>query len=124
MISLTENVASALTNGNVTAELINNLSANLCVHGPQLEIISKESLDRAFIIFRNASQDDRLKITVRLTLLQLIELRANGWHISNGLNTYYKHRASNVEVSLFEKTKRGLLKIIENYFSSRTKRTF
>lgn len=46
LISLTENVASALTSGNVTADLINNLSANLCVHGPQLEIISKESLDR------------------------------------------------------------------------------
>jgi hypothetical protein len=97
LISLTETVASALQTGNVTAELINKLSANLCIHGPQLELISKDTLDRAFIIFRNASQDDRLKITVRLTLLQLIELRANSWQISDGLNTYYKHKATNVE---------------------------
>ncbi len=99
LISLTESVAAALQTGNVNAELINKLSANLCIHGPQLEVISKDTLDRAFIIFRNASQDDRLKITVRLTLLQLIELRANSWQISDGLNTYYKHKATNVEVS-------------------------
>lgn len=101
LISLTETVASGLTNGSVSMEFFNKMSSSLSIHGPQLEIISKEILDRCFIAFRNASQDDRLKISIRLNLLQLIELRANSWQISDGLNTYYKHKAAtNVEPEL------------------------
>ena len=82
------------TNSNVNA-----LLANLRLHGPQLENVSKDTLDRALVIFRNASQDERLNIMTRLNLLQLIELRAKSWQVSDGANTYYKHKATNVEVS-------------------------
>lgn len=35
-----------------------------------------------------------------MNLLELIELRAKSWQISDGLNTYYKHKASDVQVNL------------------------
>jgi hypothetical protein len=100
LIALIEAVAQSLSQGDVSIDLFNKMFTHLSLHGPQLEIYSKEILDRSFIVFRNASQDDRLKISVRLNLLNLIELRANSWQISDGLNTYYKQKAAtNVEVS-------------------------
>ena len=68
----------------------------------QLETISKDTLDRAFVTFRNASQDERLNIMTRLNLLELIELRAKSWK-DEGINMYYKHKATNVEVIDFFK---------------------
>lgn len=97
LITLTENVAASLANGCNNADGMNALLANLRLHGPQLENISKDTLDRAFVIFRNASQDERLNIMTRLNLLELIELRAKSWQVSDGTNTYYKHKATNVE---------------------------
>ncbi|EAT41878.1 AAEL006510-PA, partial [Aedes aegypti] len=101
LITLTENVAASLANGCNNADGMNALLANLRLHGPQLENISKDTLDRAFVIFRNASQDERLNIMTRLNLLELIELRAKSWQVSDGTNTYYKHKATNVEVPLY-----------------------
>lgn len=95
---MTENVAASLASGCNNADGMNALLANLRLHGPQLENISKDTLDRAFVIFRNASQDERLNIMTRLNLLELIELRAKSWQVSDGTNTYYKHKATNVEV--------------------------
>lgn len=97
LITLTENVAASLDNGCNNADGMNALLANLRLHGPQLELVSKDTLDRAFVIFRNASQDERLNIMTRLNLLELIELRAKSWQVSDGTNTYYKHKATNVE---------------------------
>ncbi|XP_053676814.1 eukaryotic translation initiation factor 4E-binding protein Mextli isoform X4 [Anopheles nili] len=97
LITLTENVAASLVNGCNNADGVNALLANLRLHGPQLENVSKDTLDRALVIFRNASQDERLNIMTRLNLLQLIELRAKSWQVSDGANTYYKHKATNVE---------------------------
>lgn len=98
LISLIENIAQSLTQGDVSVDLFNRMFSSLSLHGTQLEVYSKEILDRCFIIFRNASQDDRLKISIRLNLLNLIELRANSWHLSDGLNSYYKQKAAtNVE---------------------------
>jgi hypothetical protein len=98
---LTESVAQSLAQGDVSLDLFNKMFASLSIHGPQLEIYSKEILDRCFIEFRNASQDDRLKIAIRLNLLNLIELRANSWQLSDGLNTYYKQKAAtNAEVRI------------------------
>uniref|UniRef100_A0AAG5D7X6 K Homology domain-containing protein n=1 Tax=Anopheles atroparvus TaxID=41427 RepID=A0AAG5D7X6_ANOAO len=97
LITLTENVADSLANGCNNADGMNALLANLRLHGPQLENVSKDTLDRAFVIFRNASQDERLNIMTRLNLLELIELRAKSWQVSDGINTYYKHKATNVE---------------------------
>uniref|UniRef100_A0A1B0GJB7 K Homology domain-containing protein n=2 Tax=Lutzomyia longipalpis TaxID=7200 RepID=A0A1B0GJB7_LUTLO len=76
---------------------MNTLLSNLRIYGPQLEALSKDVLDKAFVTFRNASQDGRLNIMTRLNLLELIELRAKSWQISDEVNTYYKHKATNVE---------------------------
>ncbi|XP_058826450.1 eukaryotic translation initiation factor 4E-binding protein Mextli isoform X2 [Topomyia yanbarensis] len=97
LITLTENVAASLNSGCNSADGMNALLANLRLYGPQLENVSKDTLDRAFVIFRNASQDERLNIMTRLNLLELIELRAKSWQVSDGINTYYKHKATNVE---------------------------
>lgn len=110
LIQLTENVASTMAVGTNDAESMSILLHNLRIHGPQLESLSKDTLDRAFVTFRNASQDERLNIMTRLNLLELVELRAKSWLNSDGSQTYYKHKASNVEVSekqatIFGKTK-------------------
>lgn len=60
---------------------------------------SHPSSATAYVKFRNASQDERLSIITRMNLLELIELRAKSWQISDGLNTYYKHKASDVQVN-------------------------
>jgi hypothetical protein len=113
---LTENVATTLQNGCNDAEGMNALLSNLRIHGPQLEMISKDTLDRTFVIFRNASQDERLNIMTRLNLLELIELRAKAWQITEGLNTYYKHKATNVEVSSSNRVAEGK-KMMKDIFS-------
>lgn len=100
LITLTENVATSLSLGQSSADTMSILLANLRSHGPQLEVISKDTLDRAFVAFRNASQDERLSIISRMNLLELIELRAKSWQISDGLNTYYKHKATDIQVNL------------------------
>lgn len=88
-------MAQSLDQGDVSYDLLNKMFINLQMHGPQLEIYSKEILDRAFNVFRNASQDDRLKISIRLNLLNLIELRANSW--INKCADYYKSKANEVD---------------------------
>ncbi|XP_030383022.1 eukaryotic translation initiation factor 4E-binding protein Mextli isoform X2 [Scaptodrosophila lebanonensis] len=99
LIQLIENVALGLQSCNTTAESITLLLHNLRVHGPQLEAVSKDTLDRAFVVFRNASQDERLNIMTRLKLLELIELRAKSWE-DNDTIAYYKakQQVSNVEL--------------------------
>ena len=82
----------SLNQGDVSIELFNKMFQSLVMHGQQLEIYSKEILDRSFNVFRNASQDDRLKISIRLNLLNLIELRANSW-VGNKCADYYKSKA-------------------------------
>ncbi|XP_036226172.2 eukaryotic translation initiation factor 4E-binding protein Mextli isoform X3 [Bactrocera oleae] len=89
LIQLIENVALTLQSGINNTEPMAALVQNLRIHGPQLESVSKDTLDRAFVVFRNASQDERLNIMTRLNLLELIELRAKGWE-DNGFNSYYK----------------------------------
>jgi hypothetical protein len=78
--------------------MFNKMFQSLIMHGQQLEIYSKEILDRCFNVFRNASQDDRLKIAIRLNLLNLIELRANSW-VGSKCADYYKSKAQS-EVTL------------------------
>lgn len=96
-----ENLAKSLQAGINDIESVATIAQNMRVHGPQLETISKDILDRVFVIFRNASQSERLNIMVRLKLLELIELRAKGWK-EDGTSSYYKiKQASNVDVSIF-----------------------
>ncbi|EDV99092.1 eukaryotic translation initiation factor 4E-binding protein Mextli isoform X2 [Drosophila grimshawi] len=91
LIQLIDNVTVGLQSCNTTSESITLLLHNLRVHGPQLEAVSKDTLDRAFVVFRNASQDERLNITTRLKLLELIELRAHSWE-DNDTIAYYKSK--------------------------------
>lgn len=100
LIQLIDNVTVGLQSYNTTPESITLLLHNLRVHGPQLEAVSKDTLDRAFVVFRNASQDERLNILTRLKLLELIELRAKSWENDDTI-AYYKSKqqVSNVEVS-------------------------
>ncbi|KAM7352159.1 eukaryotic translation initiation factor mextil isoform 2-T2 [Cochliomyia hominivorax] len=99
LIQLIENVAISLQSGINNTEPMATLVQNLRIHGPQLESVSKDTLDRAFVVFRNASQDERLNIMTRLNLLELIELRAKGWE-DNGINSYYKTKqATNAELN-------------------------
>lgn len=98
LITLMENIAGNLSAGICNSEGITMLSANLQALGMQLEQVAKDTLDKAFVVFRNASQDERLSIMTRLNLLELIELRAKEWQVSDDINSYYKHKASNVEV--------------------------
>ncbi|XP_068141734.1 eukaryotic translation initiation factor 4E-binding protein Mextli isoform X2 [Drosophila tropicalis] len=99
LIQLIDNVTVGLQSCNTTTESITLLLHNLRVHGPQLEAVSKDTLDRAFVVFRNASQDERLNIMTRLKLLELIELRAKSWE-DNDTIAYYKakQQVSNVEI--------------------------
>lgn len=125
LITLIENVADSVSMGQCNPDSMSMLLANLRIHGPQLEDYSKSTLDQgkycrsklltfysskrihilfcsipfsAYVKFRNASQDERLSIITRMNLLELIELRAKSWQISDGINTYYKHKASDVQV--------------------------
>ncbi|KAH8249404.1 hypothetical protein KR032_009393 [Drosophila birchii] len=99
LIQLIDNVTVGLQSYNTTPESITLLLHNLRVHGPQLEAVSKDTLDRAFVVFRNASQDERLNILTRLKLLELIELRAKSWENDDTI-AYYKSKqqVSNVEL--------------------------
>ncbi|KPU73575.1 uncharacterized protein Dana_GF14414, isoform E [Drosophila ananassae] len=99
LIQLIDNVTVGLQSCNTTPDSITLLLHNLRVHGPQLEALSKDTLDRAFVVFRNASQDERLNITTRLKLLELIELRAKSWEHDDTI-AYYKSKqqVSNVEL--------------------------
>ena len=117
LITLIENVADSVALGQCNPDSMTLLLANLRIHGPQLEDYSKSTLDQgilegfkgseessnilsisAYVKFRNASQDERLSIITRMNLLELIELRAKSWQISDGINTYYKHKASDIQV--------------------------
>ncbi|KAH8298239.1 hypothetical protein KR018_011855 [Drosophila ironensis] len=99
LIQLIDSVTLGLQSCNTTPDSISLLLHNLRGHGPQLEAVSKDTLDRAFVVFRNASQDERLNITTRLKLLELIELRAKSWEHDDTI-AYYKSKqqVSNVEL--------------------------
>lgn len=63
------------------------------VYGACLEVLYKDQLDRAFIVFRNSSQDEeKLDYQSRLHLLELIELRANQWKGTDVMSQYYKKK--------------------------------
>lgn len=70
-------------------------SASFKVYGAYLEILYQDQLNRAFVVFRNSSQDDeRLDYLSRLHLLELIELRAKGWKGTDVMNQYYRKKVN------------------------------
>ncbi|GLV41629.1 mextli [Carabus blaptoides fortunei] len=93
-----EQVSSLLTSGfdGQIKDSILNMCQHLKVYGACLEILYKEQLDRAFVVFRNSSQDeDKLDYQSRLHLLELIELRANQWKGTDLMSQYYKKKSHN-----------------------------
>ncbi|KAF2882415.1 hypothetical protein ILUMI_23785 [Ignelater luminosus] len=83
-----------------------NLCQHLKVYGAYLELLFEDQLNRAFIVFRNSSQDDeRLDYLSRLHLLELIELRAKGWKGTDMMNQYYRKKANQcVQIEASEST--------------------
>lgn len=56
-----------------------------------------DQLDRAFVAIRNGSQDDRLDLTTRVHLLELIELRAKQWRHTDSMDVYYMQKLSHLD---------------------------
>lgn len=89
-------LASNISDPSVTfRDSIVNLCQHLKVYGAYLEMLYTDQLNHAFNIFRDKAQDDlRVDQISRLHLLELIELRAKGWKGTDGMNQYYRKRAS------------------------------
>ncbi|XP_063216067.1 eukaryotic translation initiation factor 4E-binding protein Mextli isoform X2 [Bacillus rossius redtenbacheri] len=95
-----ESVSMHLANGNYDEMLqlsILKLCQDLKQYGSQLESVFKDQLDRAFLSFRNGSRDQRLDLTARLNLLEIIEFRARNWNNCENANSYYKQHTSTVD---------------------------
>lgn len=99
-MSLIDNVAMQLTNGFHDRTLQTNV-VTMCNHlklyAPQLEAIYKDQLDRAFVAIRNGSQDEKLDLTTRVHLLELIELRAKQWRHTDSMDVYYTQKLSHLD---------------------------
>ncbi|KAL6423921.1 hypothetical protein ACFW04_009696 [Cataglyphis niger] len=100
IVSLIDNVAMQLTNGFHDRTLRMNvisMCSHLKLYANQLEAIYKDQLDRAFVAIRNGSQDDRLDLTTRVHLLELIELRAKQWRHTDSMDVYYMQKLSHLD---------------------------
>ncbi|XP_033232215.1 eukaryotic translation initiation factor 4E-binding protein Mextli isoform X2 [Belonocnema kinseyi] len=100
IVSLIDNVAMHLSNGYYDRMLQTNVITmcnHLKLYSHQLEAIYKDQLDRAFVAIRNGSQDERLDVTTRVHLLELIELRAKQWHHSDSMDSYYTQKLTCLE---------------------------
>ncbi|XP_014471596.1 PREDICTED: uncharacterized protein LOC106742821 isoform X3 [Dinoponera quadriceps] len=100
IVSLIDNVAMQLTNGFHDRTLQMNvisMCSHLKLYASQLEAIYKDQLDRAFVAIRNGSQDDRLDLTTRVHLLELIELRAKQWRHTDSMDVYYMQKLSHLD---------------------------
>ncbi|RLU20526.1 hypothetical protein DMN91_007136 [Ooceraea biroi] len=100
IVSLIDNVAMQLTNGFHDRTLQMNVISmcnHLKLYANQLEAIYKDQLDRAFVAIRNGSQDDRLDLTTRVHLLELIELRAKQWRHTDSMDVYYMQKLSHLD---------------------------
>ncbi|XP_029164639.1 eukaryotic translation initiation factor 4E-binding protein Mextli isoform X3 [Nylanderia fulva] len=100
IVSLIDNVAMQLTNGFHDRTLQMNvisMCSHLKLYANELEAIYKDQLDRAFVAIRNGSQDDRLDLTTRVHLLELIELRAKQWRHTDSMDVYYMQKLSHLD---------------------------
>ncbi|XP_020287318.1 eukaryotic translation initiation factor 4E-binding protein Mextli isoform X2 [Pseudomyrmex gracilis] len=100
IVSLIDNVAMQLSNGFHDRTLQMNvisMCSHLKLYANKLEAIYKDQLDRAFVAIRNGSQDDRLDLTTRVHLLELIELRAKQWRHTDSMDVYYMQKLSHLD---------------------------
>jgi hypothetical protein len=97
VVQLLEQVTSSLGSRNYNKSvlsLIIRLSASLKAHGNHMEMFHRELLDKAQVALRNACKDTTLDIVARLHLLEIIELRAMKWVLSESVINYYKQKLS------------------------------
>ena len=57
-----------------------------------------DQLDKCYISLRNGCRDDRLSLSARYRLLEVIELRAMHWQPNENLINYYKQKLAQFEV--------------------------
>ncbi|GLG96583.1 hypothetical protein R5R35_007291 [Gryllus longicercus] len=103
VMALADAVSMHIMNGNYDKVLQTNictLCTNLKIYGSQLEAVYKDQLDRAYVVFRNGCRDDRLDVSSRIQLLELIELRATNWSPCDNMNSYYKPKLSTIETEI------------------------
>ncbi|XP_076670853.1 eukaryotic translation initiation factor mextil isoform X3 [Andrena cerasifolii] len=100
IVSLIDNVAMQLTNGfhDRTLQIsVVTMCNHLKLYAHQLEGLYKDQLDRAFVAIRNGSQDEKLDLTTRVHLLELIELRAKQWRHNDSMDVYYTQKLSHLD---------------------------
>merc|ERR1719361_1606889 len=100
VVQLLEQVTSSLGSRNYNKSvlsLIIRLSASLKAHGNHMEVYHCELLDKAQVTLRNACKDTTLDIVARLHLLEIIELRAMKWVLTDSVINYYKQKLSMVD---------------------------
>ena len=96
-MQLLEQVTSSLGSRNYdksVLSLIIRLNASLKAHGNHMEMFHHELLDKAQVALCNACEDTTLDIVAQLHLLEIIELRAMKWVLSENVINYYKRKLS------------------------------
>ena len=100
VVQLLEQVTSSLASKNYDKSILSliiRLNASLKTHGSQMELFHCELLDKAQVTLRNACKDTTLDIIARLHILEIIELRAMKWILSDSVINYYKQKLSMVD---------------------------
>jgi len=96
-----EAVAQSVAGGGYDTRLIypaiTGLCENLKLYGPQLEAHYKDQLDKCYGWLRTACRDDRLSLSARYRLLEIIELRAMNWKPSHSVVQYYQNKLHHIE---------------------------
>ena len=68
---------------------IRSLFAHLQILGKELDMLNQECLDELYDRIRKCFLNDACSEQVRLMLMELIEVRAGGWSLSNSAYSYY-----------------------------------
>jgi len=89
--------AGGLADPRVMAPVVAGLCANLKLYGGQLETAYKDQLDKCFAWVRTNCRDDRLPLSARYRLLEIIELRAAGWKAKPNVAAYYQAKLESCE---------------------------
>ena len=100
VVQLMEQVTSSLGSRNYdksVLSLIIRLNASLKAHGNHMEMFHRELLDKAQVALCNACKDTTLNIVAQLHLLEIIELPAMKWILSESVINYYEQKLSTCE---------------------------
>jgi len=106
-VKLTERVTKQLSQGSYSSiqPSILSLASSLKRHGPSMECLHGEHLDRLQLVLRSACRDKKLDLVSRLHLLEMIELRSFNWAPSQHVTNYYKMKLSQIKGDMLGGTK-------------------